>query len=282
VPEVRRWVASLKSKPSVFVEPFSGGGIIALTAASEGWAGKVHMSDLDEDVAAVWRTLFHGKTSDVQWLCEQIDEFEVTLENVREVIDGRARSTREKALRALIKNRMQRGGIMGPGAGLLKAGEAGKGLKSRWYPETLIKRINALQFIRGAVTFEKTDAFAIIKHYARDEDAVFFIDPPYTAGKKAAGLRLYRHCDVDHEHLFRAVASISGAAMLTYDDAPEVRELARHHGFRVTTVPMKNAHHAVIHELLVTKPCASGMGRTTGPSRVRPLLKTLAEANLLE
>jgi DNA adenine methylase len=255
VPEVRRWIAAIKRKPSVFVEPFAGGAIMSLTAASEGWADRVHMSDLDEDVASVWRTLFHGRASNVQWVCERIDEFDVTLENVREVIDGRARAAREKAFKALMKNRMQRGGIMGPGAGLLKEGEAGRGLKSRWYPETLIKRINVLQALRGAVTFEQTDAFEMIERHARDDNAIFFIDPPYTAsGGKAAGRRLYKHWDIDHERLFRAVASIAGAAMMTYDDTPEVRTLARKHGLRVTSVPMKNTHHAIVEELLILKP----------------------------
>jgi DNA adenine methylase len=254
VPEVRRWVASLNGKLSVFVEPFAGGAIMALTAAVEGWATKVHLSEIDADVAAVWRTLFHGKASDLQWLCDRIDEFEVSLESVRGVIDARARSSREKAFRALIKNRMQRGGIIAPGAGLLREGEAGKGLMSRWYPETLIKRINALRAVRNAVTFEKTDGFEIIERYAANENAVFFIDPPYTTGKKSAGRRLYNHCDVDHERLFRTMSRVAGAAMMTYDDAPEVREMARKLGFRVKAVPMKSTHHAVKNELLILKP----------------------------
>jgi DNA adenine methylase len=41
---------------------------------------------------------------------------------------------------------------------------------------------------------------------------------------------------------------------MTYDDAPEVREMARKHGFRVKAVPMKSTHHAVKNELLILKP----------------------------
>ena len=196
VPEVRRWVASLKIKPSAFVEPFAGGAIMALTAASEGWADRVLLSEIDEDVASIWRTIFHGKTSDVQWLCRRINEFEISMENVRGVFDGRARSTHDKAFKALLKNRMQRGGIMSSGAGLLKAGEGGRGLMSRWYPQTLIKRIHDLRSLRDTVSFEQIDAFEMIERNARDENAVFFIDPPYTAGKTSAGRRLYNHCDV--------------------------------------------------------------------------------------
>jgi DNA adenine methylase len=76
---------------------------------------------------------------------------------------------------------MQRDGVIAPGAGLVKGREAGRGLKSHWYPETLTKRFMALQAPRSRVSFEQADAFDVIRRYADDPDAVFFIDPPYTA-----------------------------------------------------------------------------------------------------
>ncbi len=38
---------------------------------------------------------------------------------------------------------------------------------------------------------------------------------------------------------------------MTYDDAPEVRSLARQHGFDTEAIPMKNTHHAEMMELLI-------------------------------
>jgi hypothetical protein len=49
------------------------------------------------------------------------------------------------------------------------------------------------------------------------------------------------------------MASVSGRVMLTYDDVPEVVELAAVHGFQTQTVPMKNTHHDIIKELVITK-----------------------------
>jgi len=80
------------------------------------------------------------------------------------------------------------------------------------------------------------------------------VDPPYTAGGKKAGKRLYTHNEIDHEGLFALMAAVRGSVMMTYDDAPEVREMAQRHGFRIETVPMKNTHHAIIQELLLLKP----------------------------
>jgi DNA adenine methylase len=228
-----------------------------LTTAAEGLCKQVVLGEIDEDVAAVWHVIFHAPRSDVDWLCRQIRAFEVNLAKVKEVLDTHPSSVRTRAFRTIVKNRVQRGGIMAPGAGLVKEGEAGKGLRSRWYPDTLARRIEALFQLRGKITFEEKDAFEMIRVFAKNPNARFFVDPPYTAGGKRAGSRLYSHNDVDHEALFGLLASVQGAVMLTYDDAPEVRAMAARHGFHVEAIPMKNTHHEVIRELLIFK-SASG------------------------
>ena len=254
VPEVRKWLVASKRTPSVLVEPFAGGAMAGLSAAAERLAERVVLSEIDDDVAAVWITIFHGPKDAVTWLCNQILGFEVNLENVRAILDCEPKSVRMRAFRTIVKNRMQRGGIMAAGAGLAKVGEAGRGLHSRWYPETLVRRIEALQTLRGRIRFEHADAFKVVDQFADDADAFFFVDPPYTAGGKKAGKRLYTHNEIDHEGLFARMASVRGSVMLTYDDAPEVRVMAQRHGFQIEPVPMKNTHHEVIRELLILKP----------------------------
>ena len=87
----------------------------------------------------------------------------------------------------------------------------------------------------------------------RSPDVIFFIDPPYTAGGKKAGKRLYRYCELDHEHLFASCEKITGDFLLTYDNADEVRALARKHGFQMRLIPMNNTHHATMEELVIGK-----------------------------
>lgn len=254
IPEIRSWLRASKHIPDVFVEPFAGGAMAGLTAAAEELAYTVVLSELDADVAAVWETTFDGTDAAVDWLCNQIASFEVSLENVQRVLAGNPKSDAARAFRTIVKNRMQRGGIMAAGAGLVKAGEAGRGLRSRWYPETLAERIRGLRDLRDRITFQKGDAFDTIQQFIANPNAFFFIDPPYTAGGKKSGNRLYTHNEVDHERLFSLMATARGSVMLTYDDAPEVREMAMRHRFRIQTVPMKNTHHAIIRELLILKP----------------------------
>lgn len=254
VPEVRHWIVASGQRPSCFVEPFAGGAMAGLTVAAENLAENVILSELDDDVAAVWDTVFQGPDSDVNWLCTRILEFDVSLRNVVRVLSGTESTRKDRAFRTIIKNRMQRGGIMAAGAGLIKNGEAGRGLMSRWYPETLKARIEYLHSLRGKVLFRHEDAFAVVRNYADDPHAFFFVDPPYTAGGKNAGRRLYTHNCIDHEGLFELMAEVRGAVMMTYSDSQEVRKLARRFDFRVEQVPMKNTHHAVMSELLILKP----------------------------
>jgi len=251
MPRLRAWVSSFPNLPSVFIEPFGGGAIASLTMAAEQRSCRVEMSELDKGVAAVWSLIFYGREIDVAVLCRRIRLFKVSLESVQAVLQTEPEDRIDCAFQTIIKNRMQRGGIMAKGVGLIKRGENDRGLTSRWYPETLACRIEFLRTLRERIAFHQTDAFKLIAARADDPMAFFFIDPPYTAGAKNAGKRLYEHNEVDHEALFAAVASVKGRAMLTYDDAPEVRTLAAKHGFRTELVPMKSTHHAVMSELII-------------------------------
>lgn len=40
---------------------------------------------------------------------------------------------------------------------------------------------------------------------------------------------------------------------MTYDNADEVRVMARKHGFQMRLIPMTNTHHATMEELVIGK-----------------------------
>jgi DNA adenine methylase len=248
VPLIRRWLTSFHQRPELFVEPFAGGGIISLTAAFEKLADRVLMVELDEQVAAVWETILTGNA---EWLASHILKFNLTPESARAEVAKKPRDVRDLAFQTLLKNRTAHGGILAEGAGVLKHGENGKGILSRWYPQTIARRIRTIPSVSSRLQFQRGDAFEVLSRYRNNARAVFFIDPPYTAGGKRAGSRLYKHCEIDHERLFSVCEQIRGDFLMTYDNAEEVRVLAKRHDFAVKTVPMKNTHHAEMTELLI-------------------------------
>jgi DNA adenine methylase len=259
IPRIRQWLSPIVReryrispiRPTEFIEPFAGGGIVGLTAAFEALADHVTMVELDEDVAAVWTTILDVRDS--QWLIDKILAFEPTRGSVMDLLDTPPTSTSERAFQTIVKNRVYHGGIIAAGSGLLNYGENGKGIRSRWYPETLAKRILSISQIRDRLTFIRGDGLSIIENNAAREDVAFFLDPPYTVkGKgKRAGRRLYRHFDLDHGRLFALASSMRGDFLMTYDTADEVVSLSEMHHFEQLSVPMNNTHHALAYELLI-------------------------------
>jgi DNA adenine methylase len=247
VPYVRRWLRSLVRKPRLFVEPFAGGGSIALTVAFEEMAHRVLMVELDENVAAVWNTILD---SDGDWLARRIGTFVLTKDSVVKELQKTKRSGRELAFQTLLRNRVSHGGILAPGAGLINMGENKKGIGSRWYPTALRQRIRDIMQIKNRIEFIHDDGLAILRRYQRWSSAVFFIDPPYIG---ASGNRLYKYSNIDHRMLFQIASRISGNCLITYDNVPQARDLAEQHGFDTCTVAMRNGHHRSMEELLIAK-----------------------------
>ena len=250
VPIFRDWITTRCPKPEVLIEPFAGGGIISLTALFEDFVSSAVMVELDKDIAAVWQSVVDGHA---EWIAKKILSFDLTKESVIQEISKKTIDMKEKAFQTILKNRTSHGGILAEGSGFLKHGENGKGIRSRWYPATLARRFVNLTLVAPRISFREEDGLRVIEEYSQRQDVVFFIDPPYTAGGKRAGSRLYRHFMLDHDRLFTLCESVKGDFLMTYDNAIEVKTMARRHGFQMRLVPMTNTHHATMEELVIGK-----------------------------
>lgn len=244
IPKVREWLKQ-ENRVEELIEPFAGGGIVSLTAAFENLANHITMVELDEEIAAVWDIIINGKN---EWLANKILSFELSHENVNNELANPNKETKDLAFCTILKNRVFHGGIIAKGSGMLKNGENGKGIASRWYAKTLADRIKAISYIKHKIEFLQTDAFKIIEENINNKNAYFFIDPPYTI----AGKRLYTHFEIDHEKLFYLTSRIKGKYMLTYDDTIEIRGLANKYNLNFRTIPMKTTHHLEKNEIIIS------------------------------
>lgn len=244
IPTIRKWLKQDLTKKEL-IEPFAGGGIVSLTAAFENLAHDVLMIELDPEIAAVWEVIFSDNN---KWLAEKINTFHLTLENVRFELEKPNKEIKDIAFCTILKNRIFHGGIITKGSGLIKNGENGKGIHSRWYPKTLKDRINSINYVKNKITFKSADAFDVIEFYINNKNKYFFIDPPYTV----AGKRLYTHFEIDHVKLFSLVSKLKGKFLLTYDDTQEIRDLADRFELPHKTIPMKTTHHLEKNELLIS------------------------------
>ncbi|MEO6832892.1 MAG: DNA adenine methylase [Chitinophagaceae bacterium] len=245
IPEVRKWLTQADEPVATLLEPFVGGGIVSLTAVAEHLAENAVVVELDQEVYAVWATMLGA---DNAWLANRIYQFDLNATNVNNITTKQWDTLREIAFATIIKNRTFHGGILAKGAGLLKNGENGKGLASRWYPKTLRDRIEAIAPLKNKIVACHGNAFDFLKQYSDDSDCYHFIDPPYFQ----AGKRLYTHFDIDHDKLFRLVAGLKGKYLLTYDNNPQINALVKKYNLQSRTIPMKTTHHLQKEELLIS------------------------------
>lgn len=250
IPHIRWWLNSVRPKPRLLIEPFAGGGIVSLTAVMENLVGRCLMAEVDHDVAAFWHAVLrHGPE-----LRRKVLRFIATRESVDKISNQYSRDLLSHGFRTLVLNRTRRGGILAPGASISRAGENGKGVASRWYPETLADRLLDIAKYEDRIGFCETDGVKLLDVMLEQSgsDAVVFVDPPYTAGGKKAGKRLYAHNDLDHDHLFHLLFQRKANFLMTYDQSSEIMLLVQKYGFHTVQVMMKNTHHARIPELVIT------------------------------
>lgn len=252
------WISSFPSVPKVFIEPFLGGGSVSLAVAELGLAEKVIAAEIDQNVSAVWTVILSERYVD---LCERIKDFKMSRETVAAELSLSDDDLVARAFRCIVRNRVQRGGVMAPGAGLLKRGEGDKGISSRWYPETLIKRIGQIYRIADRIEFVSGDGIALLRSYSNEGDCCAFVDPPYVAGGMGAGTRLYEHFDVSPETVFETLNDFSGPALITYHRSRVVRRLADAAGMVCSEITMRTAHDKNRRELFITKNGSSPLSR---------------------
>jgi DNA adenine methylase len=105
--------------------------------------------------------------------------FQLTPESARSAIAQADESLECRAFATIIKNRVNRGGILANGVSFIKNRKNGKGITSRWYPERLRGRILVIDQVKHKINFIESDVFESCEENANRDDVVYFIDPPY-------------------------------------------------------------------------------------------------------
>ncbi len=248
IPHLREWLQSVQ-RPSVFVEPFCGGATASLMAIAENFADTAVMFEIDPEIATFWRCVLKRPDN----LCNKIESFLPNAESVDQLLCDSKGNDVEMAFRTLIHNRTSRAGIIADGAALLRLGENGRGLESRWYPQTLVRRIRDIESNRHRFTVECADGLEKLKEYVNAASVAIFADPPYTIGTKQPGRRLYNHHELDHYDLFNTLSATETPFLMTYDLDSYVCELVKLHEFSAVRVDVRTAHGSIRSELVITR-----------------------------
>lgn len=204
-------------------EPFFGAGAVGFRILAKA-QGRLSpwINDIDYGLKCLWGSVKLASGE----ICERIRHFEPSVEKYQQykTEDGRDDlDPVEIGFRKLALHQMSYSGL-----GFMSGGPIGGKSQSndkyridcRWNPEYLIGNVVDLHNALQGVRITSQDFSGMID----DDPKVFlYLDPPYF--KK--GDELYRHSFSlqDHERLCALLKNTRSKWMLSYDDAPEIRQM---------------------------------------------------------
>ncbi|TWD34181.1 DNA adenine methylase [Vibrio crassostreae] len=212
---------------SHYVEPYTGGGAVALDMLFSGTTEHIHINDIDPAVHSFWFSVLNH-TNDLVDLIENTD---VTIDEwfrQRDILRANDNDTSalELGFSAFFLNRTNRSGILKAGVIGGKAQSGKWKLDVRFNKEDLINRIKRISLFSDQISLYNLDAVALIKELDGKipENSLIYLDPPYYV----KGQGLYRNFYTHNDHvLIKEALTQSNFKnwLVSYDNAPEIQEI---------------------------------------------------------
>lgn len=220
MPRAERFVR--EARPTTIVEPFAGSGVVGLTLLNRGFGERLVMAEKDPARHAFWEaalndaTFHHRAFRWVQKVWAQPVEKQVNF-----VKESLARmETSDFPLFVLLQ-------ALSSFNGIVVRRESIKRVRPirYWLPETLDTSLQFVYEARSKIEL-LSDAFDALRR-TDSPDSYAFVDPPYSAGRRSPGHKLYSESKIDHEVLFNLLGPWRGSWQLTSEDCAEMRKYLR-------------------------------------------------------
>jgi len=218
-------------KPKLFCEPLGGGLSVSLRLLTNNLVENIAVGERDPLVAGFWKTVFN----DAEWLLDQIERLEITLENWKTYRDRVCRTNREYALTCLFLNRTSFSGILAESAGPIGGQNQTSDYKidCRFNKRDLVKRIREASELKNRVEFvNKGDWKSTVQKVRtldyEPQETFFYFDPPFY--EKADRLYRYFFDNRDHHDLCRFLKTFKRPWLLSYDNAEEIVKMYSSNG----------------------------------------------------
>lgn len=213
-----------------YVEPYVGGGSVALYLLFKGIASHIIINDKDRSIYAFWHSIINHPED----FCRLVADTPVTMETWYRQQDIQKNKENIDLLSlgfsTFFLNRTNRSGIIKGGV-IGGKQQSGKYLMDvRYRSGELIKRIEKIANHANQISLYNLDAIELILKLKEslDENTLFYFDPPYYV--KGKGLYMNYYNDQDHQDICSAISQIKKQKwVVTYDKTDFIHQLYAQH-----------------------------------------------------
>ena len=233
-----------------YVEPFAGGGGVALSLLFDNKVSKIILNDSDVAIYSAWRAML----TDTDSFIKLILNTPITVEEWRKQKEVYRHQNQEYSLElgfaTFFLNRTNRSGILNAGVigGLSQEGKYK--INSRYNSQALVAKIQKISQKREQIELfnEDFERFLAKIQSKIDKNAFFFLDPPYYQ----KGKELYKNyfTDADHIRLAKILKELNYPWILTYDNADFIKSLYKDTNCKPFSLRYSAANHEKATELM--------------------------------
>lgn len=224
--KLARFIGNIVSKNGLegcdYVEPFVGGGAVALYLLKAKFVNRIHINDIDPAIYTFWLHAAHNSGQ----LCDLVENTPVTMEEWHR--QGEIQKDKENsvgslrlAFSTLFLNRTNRSGIIwaAPIGGLAQTGTWK--LDCRFNKAKIIEQLQSIGSFKEHIAVYQKDAKDLLKDFeAYESPCFFYIDPPYY--QKGQSLYLNAFAPNDHKELANVIAGSPHKWLVSYDNIPAI------------------------------------------------------------
>lgn len=209
-----------------YVEPYVGGGSVALCMLFNECVSDIYINDIDLSIYAFW----HSILMDSERFCRLIHDTPVNMAVWKKQRDIQANKLKEDLLTVgfstFFLNRTNRSGILN--AGVIGGNDQTGNYKidARYNKSDLIRRISRIAEYSDRIHLSNLDALQLIKDLCLklSEKTLFYFDPPYYV--KGKGLYLNHYNDENHREIATAIKNLPKFKwIVSYDNVDFITSL---------------------------------------------------------
>lgn len=213
----------------VYVEPYVGGGAVALTLLFSGNVSRIVINDKDRSIFAFWHSVLYQ----TEELCQLIADTPINMDTWHEQKEYQRTGVKEDTdlltlgFSSFFLNRTNRSGIIKGGVIGGQNQDGNYKINARYkQKEELIRRIKKIAARRENIELHHEDAAFLTSHLRKELPAntIFYFDPPYYI--KGEGLYMNYYKDKDHADMANAIKQITNQKwIVTYDPQDYIKTL---------------------------------------------------------